>query len=99
MSRLTSVIDLQLAIGVILDIKFATLQLLDISEGCVVVTFLIPTHIAEIVFNKLTIFTEKQAQMFQAESILTLECNGHTFSFVEKAADYIDQKDEQKGEM
>ena len=105
-SGLSKIVDIQSAIASILGMNFETLQLLNISDGCVVATFLIPTHIADIVFNKLTVFTEKQVQMFQAELILTLECNDHTFNFVEMArddadhdADYVDQKDEQKGQM
>ena len=96
-SRLSKIIDIQSAIASILGMNFETLQLLNISDGCVVVTFLIPTHIAEIVFNKVTAFTGKQVQMFQAQSILTLECNSYTYSFVEKHCDDTDQKDEQKG--
>ena len=98
-SRLSKIKDLQSFIAEILEMKFATLQLLDISKGCVIVTFIIPAHIAEIVFNEQTVFTEEQVQMFQAESILWLKCNGFTFSFIIEAIDDNHQKDKQKGEV
>ena len=91
-SRLSKIKDLQSVIADILEMKFASLQLLDISKGCVVVTFLLPAHIAEIVFNKRTVFTEKQVQMFRSESILWLQCNGFMFSFVTKVVDELHQK-------
>ena len=95
-SRLSRITDLQSAIANILGMKScAALQLRDISAGCIVVTFVIPTRIAEIVFNKHAGFTEKQVQMFQAESVLWLECNGCTFSFFTKG---FEEKAEQKEE-
>ena len=95
-SRLSRITDLQSAIANILGMKScAALQLRDISAGCVVVTFVIPTHIAEIVFNKHACFTDKQVQMFQAESVLWLECNGCTFSFATKGFEEKAQKEEE----
>ena len=77
--RLSKIKDLESAVAEILNLNSATLQLLDISNGCVVVTFLIPTPIAEIVFHKHTVLTKKQVKILQAESILRMECNGYIF--------------------
>ena len=102
-SELSKIKDLHSAIAKILNLRDATLQLRNISKGCVVVTFLIPTHISEIVFNKQTVFTEKQVQMFQAESILTLTCNDFTFSLVgdvsNDTTEYENRKSEQKEQV
>jgi hypothetical protein len=48
--KLARINDLQAAVAVILDLQASTLQLVDITEGCVVVTFLIPTEVADIIF-------------------------------------------------
>lgn len=84
-SRLAKITNLKVAIATILGLGSATLQLLDVNDGCVVVTFLIPTPVAELIFymGACTLLTEHQKEQFRALSILWLECNNHTFYFSE----------------
>ena len=83
-SRLAKIIDLKTSIAKILQLKSVTLQLVGISEGCVVITFQILSPVAECIFNERTIFTEKQFKQFQSLSAVKLECNGRSFSFAKK---------------
>lgn len=71
-SRLAKVMHLKTTIAKILRLRSAALRLLDIKDGCVVVTFLIPTHVAKVIFNKLTKTEEK---LVRALPVLRLECN------------------------
>ena len=79
----------------ILGINSAALSLRDIKEGCVVATFLLPTPVAEIIFNKCTEFTKEQVKQFKALSVLWLKCNGFLFDFNDIADG--GQKDEKDG--
>lgn len=67
-----------------------TLRLLDIKDGCVVVTFLIPLPVAEFFFNKHTGLGKQQEKQFQALAVLWLECNDCIFHFADDA-DYTNQ--------
>ena len=72
---MTKIIDLHTTIAIILGLNStAALQLYDLKDGCVEATFLIPTHIAEVIFNKLT---DEQRRKFRALSVLSLQYNGH----------------------
>ena len=68
------------AIANILDIDASTLRLLSIKEGCVLVTFLIPTTVTHTIFTSNTVFSTEQ---FRAASVLWLECNSFKFDFRE----------------
>lgn len=83
-SRLAKLTDIQTAIAKILNLSSAVLRLVNIEEGCVVVTFLLPAHVAELVFNKHTLFGEEQVKMFQVLKVLSLEGNGCKFEFTAK---------------
>ena len=89
-SRLARINDLKTSIAKILQLESVTLQLLGISEGCVVVTFQIPAPIAECIFNEHTIFTEEQLKQFQSLSVVWLECGSCSFSFADKVDDIED---------
>lgn len=80
-TRMSKIIDLQKAIAKILHLNHAALQLVDIKNGCVAVTFLIPTSVAESVFK---IITEKQEEQFRTLAVTRLECNGCIFIFAAK---------------
>lgn len=80
-SELAKLAKLRIAVAKILKLNPAVLRLLDVEEGCVVVTFLIPTPVAEIIFNKHSNLSIEQEEEFQALKILWLECNDQTFSF------------------
>ncbi len=79
--RLAKVKNLKRFIAKILDLNPSALQIIDIEEGCVVVTFLIPASVANAVFTPDTSFAPQQEDELRANSVLRLECNGYTFNF------------------
>jgi len=81
LSKLSKLLDLKSEIANILDLKPVALQLVDIKDGCLILTFLIPAPVADHIFNKLTIFSKKRTQQFQALKVLWLECNGCKIDF------------------
>ena len=89
--ELTKLKTLKTAIANILDMKSYALRLLDIKQGCIVVRFLIPAPVAELVFSKNFILTEKQEEQFQAIAVEWLECNNCTFSFRTKDLENISE--------
>lgn len=78
--RVTKVFDLKKAVANILDLNRSTLQLFDkIEKGCVVVTFLIPVKVADVIFRSGMDFTAKVVEKFQAIAVIRLECGDLTF--------------------
>ena len=80
-SKLDKLLDLQNRISVILDVMPGALRLLSVEEGCVVVTLLISTQLAQILFTSEKEFTAEEVQEFQALSVLWLECTHRRFEF------------------
>jgi hypothetical protein len=80
-SSLAKIDDLKAAVARIIGLKSAALQLLDIKEGCVLVTFILPTPVANFLFHGSTVLTKEQIEQFQTRSILGLKCNGVQFDF------------------
>ena len=78
-SRLACLIDFKHFIADILGLNPSAIQLCDIKDGCVVATFLIPTPVAELIFNADTVLTEEQVEEFRALGVLWLKCMGSTF--------------------
>ena len=58
------------------------LRLISVEKGCLVVTFLIPTQLAQIIFTGEKEFTAEEIKEFQALSVLWLECNQRRFEFL-----------------
>ena len=79
--RLARIVDLKFFIAKILKIHPSTLQIIDIEDGCVIVTFLVPGFVADTIFTPDTVFTQQQEDEFQAASILWLRCNNCSFNF------------------
>ena len=73
--------DLRIAVAKILGLRASTLRLLSIEEGCVVVTFLIPCVVADVVFSSKKKFSTEDIEEFRASSVLWLECNGCRYDF------------------
>lgn len=82
--KLGKIVALRQAIATILNVKPSALRLVGIEEGCMVVTFLTPTAVAECIFfaygNMLKI-SEKQKQDFQSLSVLWLKYGSFEFDF------------------
>ena len=82
--RLAKITQLKKSVAKILEVNPSTLQIVDCNEGCIVVTFLIPDAVADILFKVDTKFTQRQMDGFGALSVLWIECNGYTFHFEEE---------------
>ena len=83
---LDSLKRLKEVIANILELKASTLRLLSIKKGCVQVTLLIPSSIADVIFTRKTIFNSEKEQEFQAASVLWLECNSYKFDFTKSSS-------------
>ncbi len=79
--RLAKVKEIKKFIAQILNLNPSALQIIDINDGCVAVTFLIPASVADAIFTPNTVLTPKQEEELRAKSVLQLECNGYTFDF------------------
>ena len=79
--KVAKIDDLLIAVAKILRLRASTLQLLGIEEGCVVVTFLIPSVVADVVFVSNKKFSTEDVQEFRVSSVLWLECNGCRYDF------------------
>ena len=80
-SKLDELLDLQDSISAILGVLPGALRLFSVEEGCVVVTFLVPTQLAQIIFTSEKEFTAEEMQEFQDLPVLWLECNHCKFEF------------------
>jgi hypothetical protein len=78
-STLAVLEKIKAAAAKILGLKSATLRLLNIEEGCVLVTYLIPTPIADFLFADDTVLSKQQEKQLRTMSVLRLECNGCIF--------------------
>ena len=58
--KLGKVLELQESLAAVLEVRPSELQILNIEQGCVMVTFLIPPHVAKVAFQHVTEFTPEQ---------------------------------------
>ena len=58
--KLINVLELQESLALLLEIMPSDLQILNIEQGCVIVTFLIPPRAAEVAFQHVREFTPEQ---------------------------------------
>lgn len=96
-AKLAKLKKLKTAVAKMLGLRSAALRLLDIEEGCVVATFLIPSPVAELVFNQHTTFSREQVEEFRALLVLWLKCNDCSFYF--SAREHTNQKEEVQSDM
>ena len=84
--EVAKVFDLKDAVAEYLGMKSYTLRLMDIEEGCVVVTVLLPTAVANYVFaNGLT---PKQEADIRALSVLWLKCGSYQLEEIRQSKSY-----------
>ncbi len=79
--KLAKVQELKNCIAEILELNPSALHIIDIEDGCVLVTFAIPASVADIIFTPDTVFTSQQENALRDASVQWLECNGNTFHF------------------
>ena len=58
--KLINVLELQQSLAPLLEVKPSALQILNIEQGCVKVTFHIPTHVAKVAFQHVRELTPEQ---------------------------------------
>lgn len=68
-------------IAEILDIDPSLFHIIDIKDGCVTTTYLIPTSVAKTVFSPNMMLSSEQRNQFKKTPILWMKCNGLTFDF------------------
>lgn len=79
--NLATILDLKNTVADILGMSSLSLRLLNIKQGCVLVTFLIPESVASVVFARGSKFNSKQVKGFQDMSLIWMKCNGRLHSF------------------
>ena len=83
-SKLAKVIEIKKDIAKIFKILPSAIQLYTIDDGCVVVTFYLPTLIANLVFPECgRTLSPEETEKFRSISVLWLECNSNRYSFNE----------------
>lgn len=89
-SKLAKVDELKKFLAIIMGLHPSALHIVDIKEGCVVVTFLISASVADTIFIPGIAFTPQQEDELETASVLWMKCNGYTLNFgMEKLAEEI----------
>ena len=78
---LAKVNELKNFIAEIMDLSPSALEIVDVKDGCVIITFLISASIADALFTPNTVFIPQQEEKLRVASILWLKCNDRTFNF------------------
>ena len=79
MCNLAKVSELKKFVARALDLDQSALRIINVTEGCIVVTFLIPTAVGKTLFSHHAKFSLRQEDLLRQGSVLWLNCNGHTF--------------------
>jgi hypothetical protein len=74
--RLAKITDLRSHVAKVLNMNEAAVQLIDIEEGCLLLTFLIPSKVADILLASDTSFSQNDIEQFRSCSVLWLEVDG-----------------------
>ncbi len=88
--RLAKIDELKKFVANFFDLNPSALHIVDIKEGCVTVTFLIPASVANAIFTLFTKFSSEQEDKLRVHSVLWLECNGYTYHIGEDEPDHSD---------
>ena len=83
-TSLADLVDVVKSVANILLLSKSDLRILDVKEGCLLISLLIPTKLADSVFIKSKKFTADETKELQSLSVMWLECNGHVFKFAEQ---------------
>ena len=83
--RFAKVYDLKIYIAKILGLNVMCVELVDVKDGCVLVTFLVPAHIVDSTKFFAKGFTAQQVEAFRAMKIIWLKCGDkYLLDFSEK---------------
>lgn len=72
--RFSKISDLRHCIAENLDVDSLCLEIIEINDGCVEVTFLFPAHILDAIFARDQVFTPMQVERLRAMKIIFLRC-------------------------
>ncbi len=86
LTRLSKLCELKRPIAKILNVNPSTLYLCGIEEGCVMVTYLIPVAVADVIFCKGKKFTKKEKREFRYLSVKWLKYHDRTFRFEQEVS-------------
>ena len=78
-TKISEIVNIKSCIAKNLKLNPFLLRIVNIEEGCVKVTVLLPTHVAEVLFHRDTTFTAHQIETFKDLSVMWLQCYGYTF--------------------
>ena len=78
-SKVAKVVNLKSSVAALLGLKPSALRLFSVEEGCVIVTFLIPAFVADIIFATGKMITMSKG--FQDLSVLWIKCGDFKFDF------------------
>ena len=81
---LAKVNELKEVVASLLNIDPSVLRLLSIQDGCMEVTFLIPTSKADTIFISDWKLVSEQSEELRAKSVLSITCNNSTFNTKER---------------
>ncbi len=81
LTRLSKLCELKRPIAKILNVNPSTLYLCGVEEGCVMINYLIPKAVADVIFSKGKEFTKEEKREFRYLSVKWLKCHDHTFRF------------------
>lgn len=86
--KLCKIVDLGEAVARVMKLEPYSLLIHEIGEACVIVTFLIPSPVANVIFmgNATDIFSSEQKKQFRKLSVKVLICNDYEFSFTQNYA-------------
>lgn len=76
-SKMVKLVNLKPAIAKILGLMPSALRLVDVEEGCVVATFLIPTFVADDIFPADKKMATHEADALRALSVLWVKCENY----------------------
>lgn len=81
LEKISRIIELKHTVANILGLRTSALKLIDIHEGCVVVTFLVPPFVPDALFGGGKTLTATQVEQFRGLSIEWLKCGEYTTYF------------------
>ena len=81
--RVCAIMDLGEDVANVMKLEPHSLLIHEIKEACVVITFLIPAQVADVLFmgSVADVFSPEQEKQFRELSVKVLICNGYEFDF------------------
>ena len=90
LAKLSKLCELKRPLAKILGVNPSIIYLCGVEEGCVVVTYLIPVAVTDVIFSKGKEFTMEEKREFRDLSVQWLKCHDHTFRFEQEVSVHHD---------